>query len=758
MKINMKKLAAWMLALLLVLQMIPAMSFAAEAKVTIVSNVLEFDEDDYRDKLKITSDTSIVQAGDSIQILAPSDYTVTWESNNEEIATVDENGLVTGHAEGRVKITAKESGQDATYADSLLLKIVGTEVAASENVVIDDNSQDEPADNTEEKTKVIVININKKDKETYNGQPHAIGFTAEGNFDGFDQSKVQITDEELLLTGKDCGTYQTKFENSNENYFTYDGETEGYEFIVSDGWMKVIPAEVTVTADDKTALPGTNPEFTVTVSGLVEGDDASLIKCEFITQKENGVTYIIPDGAGIQSNYKITYRPGVLNNGYTSPLYNIAQIGNSYYRLRKTEINTLIPIGEYVKNFKVVGNAKILQSEEYQAEPYDFDNEIIEYNKKKYAYISRMGENLDVDGYYTAEPKTAEFLTAVYQKIGGTAGDLVPSAKYNDSNATDSFHRNYIIKVSNIKAEKTEVQPLYNFLNINNNYYRLKQTTINARPVSEVVEKNEFGTQKPEQHILKCDPEEYDFTNVVLNIDGKKYVYRDKSYLKNLPEHYVSFYTLDDKVEIVVPVAHKLNKDDKWYNDINGWVDTDPWGVDNNIDAYHRDYKATLHEGNIPYYTISFQGTDEAIESINEAEGTTVELPVLEKDGSNFRGWSLVENPEEDTDVVTSVTLAGDITLYPVWENAIDETNLGVILHSNLEGLTEVEAGTEVVLTAEPVGFTGLKYTIEWEYEKPDGTFVKIEGADSLIYKFRIDSENAQYVYHVILTPTGLEE
>ena len=273
MKINMKKLAAWMLALLLVFQMIPAMSFAVEAKITIISNTVDFDEDDYRDKLKITSDTSIVQAGSEIQMQAPADYTLKWESSKPEIASVDENGVVTGHAEGRVKITAKEEGQDGTYQDSLILKVIGSEEATPEVVTAvedNDNPENEPAATTTEKAKVIVITINKKDKETYNGEPHVIGYTAEGNFEGFDQNKVHITDEDLLLTGKDCGTYQTKFEESSENYFNYDGETEGYEFIVSDGWMKVIPAEVTVTADDKTAFPGTNPEVTVTVSGLIE--------------------------------------------------------------------------------------------------------------------------------------------------------------------------------------------------------------------------------------------------------------------------------------------------------------------------------------------------------------------------------------------------------------------------------------------------------------------------------------------------------
>ena len=50
-------------------------------------------------------------------IVTPSDNTdkITWISANEEIATVDENGLVTAHSTGKVKITAKaESGKSAS--------------------------------------------------------------------------------------------------------------------------------------------------------------------------------------------------------------------------------------------------------------------------------------------------------------------------------------------------------------------------------------------------------------------------------------------------------------------------------------------------------------------------------------------------------------------------------------------------------------------------------------------------------------------
>ena len=46
-----------------------------------------------------------------------SDKTITWSSDNENVATVDENGTVTGVAAGNAKITAKFAGDD-TYKTS----------------------------------------------------------------------------------------------------------------------------------------------------------------------------------------------------------------------------------------------------------------------------------------------------------------------------------------------------------------------------------------------------------------------------------------------------------------------------------------------------------------------------------------------------------------------------------------------------------------------------------------------------------------
>ena len=71
-------------------------------------------------KVKLNMTKANVSVGDELQLeadITPVDNTdtLTWISANEDIATVDENGLVTVHEEGKVKITAKTgSGKSAT--------------------------------------------------------------------------------------------------------------------------------------------------------------------------------------------------------------------------------------------------------------------------------------------------------------------------------------------------------------------------------------------------------------------------------------------------------------------------------------------------------------------------------------------------------------------------------------------------------------------------------------------------------------------
>ena len=296
MKINMKKLAAWMLALLLVFQMIPAMGEETQYTSGILVNNSE-----YRDKLEIDGPKAL-RVGEEYELTVETEgyKNLQWTSSNPEVATV-EDGVVTGISVGTVKITAKEDAE----SDSIIIKVL--EAAVEEN---EDKDKDEE-DEAEEKAKSMVVIISgNKDKLTYDGEEHEYsGYTAFCNDNGFDESKLHLVNEERIITEKDCGTYKVKFEASD---FEYDDPDVEVVYDLNDGWMQIKPLNVTVKADDAVQKPGEETVFTATVTGLPEGEDPEVIKYTFDLVTTGNVTYIVPECEQNQGNYRVTAQAGIL--------------------------------------------------------------------------------------------------------------------------------------------------------------------------------------------------------------------------------------------------------------------------------------------------------------------------------------------------------------------------------------------------------------------------------------------------------------
>jgi hypothetical protein len=568
MKINMKKLAAWMLALLLVFQMIPVM-----AEVTQYASEVLSSNSQYRDKLEIGG-TSTITVGESVTLTVMTEGydNLEWSSNVPEVATV-EKGVITGVSAGMAKITAKEDNE----SDTIIVKVIEASAEGTE----EDESK-------EVKTLVIIIRGNK-DKITYDGQEHEYsGYTTDCSDSLFDESKLRLVNEEKKITAKECGTYPVKYETSD---FVYDDSDVNVIIDVNDGWMQIKPAELIVKADDKTKLGNDDPAFTATITGLAEGDDPSLIKVNYIIEG----THIIPDGDQIQGNYKVKYEAGNLNKGITSTLYNLAEVTNDgkWYRLTKTEITTINDLTEYVKGLAKNGN-KTLNEAEYYTNNYNFADQILTYKGKQYAHISRMGDGLEVTGYYTATLKDTETVVAVKQKIGGTTGCLVDNYTYTEKNEIDSFHRNYRITFTD-NNDTFEIQDLYNMLSVNgsSDYHRLKRTKITAKPGNTV---SNLTILKPEEYLM----DRYDFTNVTININGETYRYSPTK-----PTGlYDSCFTVTFEN---VRMHDRINGNDSWYNNDDGWLDgsraqygDEGENLPRTTVGYHANYKATLYKGTKP--------------------------------------------------------------------------------------------------------------------------------------------------------------
>ena len=78
-----------------------------------------------------------------------------------------------------------------------------------------------------------------------------------------------------------------------------------------------------------------------------------------------------------------------------------------------------------------------------------------------------------------------------------------------------------------------------------------------------------------------------------------------------------------------------------------------------------------------------------------------------------------------------------------------------VTLKSTLDGMTEIEEGTEVTLTAKYKGFQGDEITeIHWQYrpeDDPEGEFRDIDGTDGFTYTYQVNNENIHHEWRIIL-------
>lgn len=571
MKTTMKKIAASLLVMLLVFQMLPAMA----DETTTVSN-LQPPITSYREKLEIQAITETLKVNMELQLSATDKYNnLQWTSDDETIATVDQNGLVTTLAPGTVKITAAEG----EYRDTITLRVVGDKPAAEDN---GGETTEEPSDEGDTpKEKMIIIITGSKDKETYNGQEYRTTYNAYSNNPDFDANKLHLINEGSLAAGTIPGVYQ---DTLTESDFEYEGQD--VELVITNGWLQIKPAQLTIVVDDQTMYEGgAQPELTATVTGLVPGDDPSQIIYELKTVTSNGTTRITAEYEALQGNYRITdVVDGEMTVIKAQPLYNIAKIGDKYYRLAKTQIWTEWKLEN--PNF-----GKVLTTDQYVADPYDFTELTITVNGKDYLYNCKENAEAILKGANYYDIKSVK-LTIIKEKIGAMDGNnprwAVPEdQRYDDPNKTNSYHRDYELTLHEGKVTVTE-QRAYNFLSVDisnnpNNYYRLPTTTITAKQLS----KYSNGIIPEGEYIL----ERYNFSGTVITIDGVEYKYNDGSMTE-----YDNYFTVSF---VEVQKVDMFNRDNSWFNNQEGWLDGayEEYGsLPNKTVAYHANYKAVTHK------------------------------------------------------------------------------------------------------------------------------------------------------------------
>ena len=319
MKSMMKKIAAILMAILMMVQIVPALG------ETYSSGMIVGSAEGYKEALDIVaSKGTYVLVGQTLTLDANEDYEPEWKSGNPAVATIDENGVVTAVAAGTTTITASLKSPQVQSAT------IDVTVIDPEPIIADEEPEDggddegepegepeggeeQPEDQTtvssEKKSLVIVIN-GENERVTYDGEEHLLDrFVATANEDYFDETKVKV-EGELGVTGKDCGFYELDLAAVS---FTYDDPDVTAHFVLNNSFLKITPATATVTVEPATKEEGEeDPELKAAVTGLLNAEDTVEYTLEREPGEEPGLYMINAVGEESQGNYRVEYVGNVL--------------------------------------------------------------------------------------------------------------------------------------------------------------------------------------------------------------------------------------------------------------------------------------------------------------------------------------------------------------------------------------------------------------------------------------------------------------
>ena len=327
MKSTMKKIAASLMALLMMIQLVPALA------ATYSSGMIVGSAEGYKEALAIVaSKGTYVLLGQTLVLDVNEDYEPNWETSNAGAATIDANGVVTAVAEGTATMTATIDRPTRMTA-SIEVTVIdpGVVIAEEEKPEGEDpenpegedeekpEGEDEENPEGEEQTKVsadntLVIVINGENEHvTYDGEEHLLDrFVATANNEElFDETKIKV-EGEIGVTATDCGIYEMVLDGEGIT-FSYDDEEVTAHFVINNGFLKITPAAVTVTANNIAKEEGeADPELTATVEGLI-GEDTIEYTLARAEGEQIGDYEITVTGEEQQGNYRIEYIPGKLS-------------------------------------------------------------------------------------------------------------------------------------------------------------------------------------------------------------------------------------------------------------------------------------------------------------------------------------------------------------------------------------------------------------------------------------------------------------
>ena len=304
MKTTMKKVISILAAVMLLIQVAPALMEG------YTSGIIEGSDSGFRDALDIVSDNGAFMLNEArMKLTANEDYQPVWTSSNEEVVRIHSENL-TAHS---VEVEAVGFGDaDVTATVGKQTKTFRITVINPENYENRTGEQPDGKENTEisaSKIKLLIVVNGATEIKAYTGeaQNHR-AYSAICADSRFNASLVKTT-RDITVNGTDCGYYKMNLKDSD---FIYEDDNVTATFVVNDGYMKIVPAKVTVAANPAEKQAGeADPELTATVTGLY-GEDTVDYTFERYPGEDAGEYIIDVTGEEKQGNYKVQYVPGVM--------------------------------------------------------------------------------------------------------------------------------------------------------------------------------------------------------------------------------------------------------------------------------------------------------------------------------------------------------------------------------------------------------------------------------------------------------------
>jgi hypothetical protein len=465
MRTTIKKIIATVLSFMMVFQMIPAI--AAEGET---SNEIWADSDLLK-QLEIISTTSTVLKGKTIQLDVPEGYEdVQWSSDAENVATVDQEGKVTGVAAGTAKITAQASGKKT----SIYIDVVDP---------YKDNGSYSEKDMT-------ILATGSKKTVTYDGLAYQITYTFSSDREDFDPSKVEILKE--LPSRSEPGA---TVENLTPKDFKYNDSNYNVTFRVQNGYIringsKVDPEYITVRYRVPSKYTYNGQEITLSPDeqGTVKVADAD---------KDNNLAYnsCQPKQITQHSLENKDYKNGVLTFYYKPQ-----EVG---YNLTLYEVDSKEPDAN--------GN-------------WHWTNEMENNRNSTFGQTDRWIDKKDGHSIYYGQSINIDIPTFEgLEYVGNDHGTNVYPATGNDNRYVLYYYRDTKVKST-----------LYNLAVIKQNgkdtWYRLGRTEIlTDKTLSDYIKTIPSGQTQVAIDSKEYELKEYDFKNLVvkpINDNNREYYFQ----------------------------------------------------------------------------------------------------------------------------------------------------------------------------------------------------------------------------------------